>query len=193
MCVWGRVSNSPEMLRVSLLCLVVGALADRYTDFAANKAWWTNSVVASEADTGGYRRTCINGGYSTGCNTAKPLDGWDELTSVYLPTTNAASYSGSVTQYRLCQTSDVNRAYYKFILASGSCGVGWTSLATTYFITDPSGWASVFSSGGVTYYRRDFKVFKNAALDTHLVIPVGDLAPYKTLYTKDYSFSAYTT
>ena len=176
----------PNMTKtiIFLSLLVCGTLADRYTDFAANKAWWT---YLTSVDDPGYRRMCFVGTYDQVCDTS--LDAWNKVTSFLAPTTNAGSYSGSVTLYKVCGAQDVNNAYYK--LASGPCGFGYSQITSVYLITDNTNWAKQFVTGGVTYNRVDFVVLLQGSLDTHLIIPVGDLNPDTSLYGTAFTFSAY--
>lgn len=174
-----------KTIQIALLCMFVcGTLADRYTDFAANKAWWT-FLTSVYTDTSADRRMCFVGTYDSACDSN--LDPWNKVESFLVPTTNAASYSGSVTLYRLCRWLTVSHGYYFF--TTGACGPGVSSIATFYLITNPTDWALEFTNGANVYERQDFKVYTNSYAD--LIVPVGDLPPDPTHYSLKFTFSAY--
>lgn len=176
------------MLKTILLCALVGiVLATRETDFHANHAWWTD-LDSVNTDTSGYRRMCFVGVANNNCDTY--VDSWVKMRSMALPTTNAASYSGTVTNYKVCRKQSTNW-YYRL---DTTCSAGWTQTASLYLITSGSSWQTSFTTSGVTYTRRQFDVYitDNTPLSSHLIIPIEEFPPDDdTRYTWQFSFYGY--
>ena len=177
------------MLKAILLCAALFglSLATRETDFHANHAWWTD-LDSLNTDNSGYRRMCFVGVYNQPCDTS--VDTWVKMRSMALPTTNATSYSGTLTNYKVCRKQSTNY-YYRLDTA---CLAGWTEITNIYLITDGTGWSISFTTSGTTYHRRLFNVYTtdNTPLVSHLIVPDEQFDPNDgALYTYSYSFYAY--
>lgn len=175
-----------KLLVLTLACFACFAAATRETDFHANHAWWTN-LDSVHPDTSTDRRTCYVSGLNTSCDTS--TETWNHMRSYTLPTTNAASYSGTVTNYKVCRKQSTDY-YYRL---DTTCLSGWTQTNSLYLITNPLSWLDSFTVSGTTYVRRQFYVFTtdSTPLVSHLIIPAEEFDPPTAYYTYSFFFHAY--